>query len=177
MPKVQLQECLNGMAHYRTPCGEGGLRKFASCVVFRRWSGPLRLSCRDQIADVRPFSGEDLVVESLLCVDVLDRVLQGRHALHKPPPFLFEQVFPLRNAGDSLEAQFQVSLHLLDAHVAIPETAQPFDPRKVAFVKNPPVSPVPLHVGHKALVAVKFQALIGHSCWFASLCRAGGSCA
>ena len=63
---------------------------------------PLRLSCREQIADVLPFSGEDLVVESLLCINVSDRVLQNRYAFRKPCPFLVEHVLPLRDAGCSL---------------------------------------------------------------------------
>ena len=53
--------------------GGGAVEIRALHYLSEEGPAPLRLSRREQIADVLPFSGEDLVVESLFFVDVLDR--------------------------------------------------------------------------------------------------------
>ena len=127
-------------------------------------------SCREgrvglrlnQVADIGAFPRKYFVVKILLPVDIGDAVLQFPNACAQRLLLLRQQDLALRDGALALQAEGEVVLHLLNAHAALFQADQAADPGDVPVIKHPAVVFVPLDVGDKPLVAVKFQGLIGH---------------
>ena len=86
--------------------------------------------------------------------------------LPEKPRFVY---LPLRNRSLALQAQRQILLHLLNTHAALFQADQAANPRNIPLVKHPAVIPIPLDIGNKPFVAIKFQRLIGHIGLFTDL--------
>lgn len=104
---------------------------------------------------------QNVVVEALLPIDVVDALLHLVEKLNEPLALGREHHLTLGNADGPLQAQFEVLLHFSNAHIAALQARQTLDPLDVALVEDAPIVRVALYMGHKPLIAVEPQPLVG----------------
>lgn len=117
---------------------------------------------RNQVTDIRRFTGQDIIIKSLLPVNVVKGSLKLFLLFQKLFLFYFQKSFALRNGGGPLLAPFDVLLHLGHAQITVLQTGKAIDPRNIPVIKHTAIVGITFHIGDKTLIAIEFQSLITH---------------
>ena len=106
---------------FRTQCKSGGCRL---CICF------------DQIAEIPDLTGQHVVIEALLPVDVCDGIFDAPALFFQRFPLGFQDHLSLGDRSLTLQAERQVFLHFRNAHVAVFQTVQRVDPGDIPVIEN-----------------------------------------
>ena len=117
----------------------------------------------------RIFSGQDIIIEPLLPVDVSNGILDALLFFQQCLLLCFQNDFALRDRFIALEAQGDIFFHVRHAHITVLQTVQTIDPDNILIIENTAVLAVPLYIGHQTLVAIELQIFISHARLFAGL--------